>query len=77
MGEIGIEEMRELLVGTWAAIAVIAEVFIKAGFVAREEILEPLAAAEIAARDRRELALRGVRMLVERLGKASDLLQSK
>jgi len=71
------DEIRELLVGTWTGIAVLAEVFIDAGFVAREEILETMSAAEAVARDRRDVALRGIRVFIERLGNTDQLLRSK
>jgi hypothetical protein len=58
---------REQFMGTWAAIAVIVEVLIECGVLAREEVLEPLSAAEAVLGDDREIAIRGVRLLLERL----------
>ncbi len=49
------------------AIAVITEVLIECGVIAREEVLQPLSAAEAVLGDNREIPVRGVRLLLERL----------
>jgi hypothetical protein len=48
-------EMRELLVGTWTGIALIADVLIQQGAVPREDLIAALSDAEALARDRRRI----------------------
>jgi hypothetical protein len=61
-----IDETRELLIGTWVAMAMIVETLIERDLVSREELMLLLSRAEAAARDRRSTALAGLRILVER-----------
>jgi len=61
-----IDEIRELLIGTWIAVAMVVEMRIEQELVSREELLLLLARAEAAARDRRSTAIAGLRLLVER-----------
>jgi hypothetical protein len=59
---------RELLVGSWFAIALIADALARAGALDRLELLDQFVVAEEIARkiDRRYLAVRGVREFLER-----------
>ena len=61
-----IDETRELLIGTWIAMAMVVEMLIEQELVSREELLLLLSRAETAARDRRSTAIAGLRLLVER-----------
>jgi hypothetical protein len=61
-----LDETRELLVGTWVAMALVVEMLIEQELVSREELLLLLSRAETAARDRRSTAIAGLRLLVER-----------
>jgi len=58
------EETRELLVGTWTGIALIAEVLIHHAAVSREELISTLSAAEVLAKDRRRIALAALGKLI-------------
>ncbi len=60
------QETRELLLGTWTAIALITEVLIDGEMVEREDLLRLLGAADQIARDRRRTAIAGIRLLIER-----------
>lgn len=57
-------ETRELLVGTWTGIALIADVLIRQGVAQREDLIGVLADAEALARDRRRIALSALRKLI-------------
>jgi hypothetical protein len=57
-------EMRELLVGTWTGIALIAHVIIQQGVVPRDDLIATLSDAEALARDRRRIALSALRKLI-------------
>ena len=57
------EETRELLVGTWTGIALIADVLIQQGAASREDLIAALSEAEALARDRRRIALSALRKL--------------
>jgi len=61
-----IDETRELLIGTWIAMAMVVEMLIEQELVSREELLLLLSRAEGAAGDRRSTAIAGLRLLVER-----------
>ena len=61
-----VEETRELLIGTWVALAMVVEMLIEQELVQREELLLLLSRAEMAARDRRSTAIAGLRLLIER-----------
>jgi hypothetical protein len=61
-----IDETRELLIGTWIAVAMVVEMLIEQELVSREELMLLLSKAEAAARDRRSTAIAGLRLLVER-----------
>jgi hypothetical protein len=50
--------MRELLVGTWTGIALIADVLIQQGAVPREDLIATLSDAAALARDRRRIGFR-------------------
>lgn len=67
MAELSAKETRELLLGTWTAIALIVESLIKRDSLSREELMLALAEAQAAApRDRRRTAFAGLRLLIER-----------
>jgi hypothetical protein len=57
-------EMRELLVGTWTGIALIADVIIQKGVVPRDEFIATLSDAEALAKDRRRVSLSALRKLI-------------
>ena len=61
-----IDETRELLIGTWIAMAMIVEILVEQELVSREELLLLLSRAETAACDRRSTAIAGLRLLIER-----------
>lgn len=63
MPELGRDEMRELLVGTWIGIALIAEILIQQGAARREDLVSALSDAEALARDQRRIALTALRKL--------------
>jgi hypothetical protein len=63
MLELGRDETRELLVGTWIGIALIAEILIQRGAARREDLVSVLLDAETLARDRRRIALTALRKL--------------
>ena len=65
MIEQGPDEARELLVGTWIGIALIAEVLIQQGAARREDVVSVLSDAEALARDRRRIALTALRKLTK------------
>ncbi len=66
MTEPNLQETRELMLGTWIAVALIVESLIDGGAIPREELLCLLAKAEELAQNRRRTAIAGVRLLIER-----------
>ena len=66
MAEIGLQETRELLLGTWIAVALTVEVLIDRELICREDLLLALAQAESLATDKRRTAIAGMRLLIER-----------
>ena len=66
MSELESMETRELLIGTWIGIALIADTLIEHGVLSREELLLTLSQIEEAARDKRRTALAGLRLLITR-----------
>jgi hypothetical protein len=64
--ELEINEARELLIGTWISIALLADTLIEHGVLSKEEMLRPLSQIEEAASDRRRTALAGIRLLISR-----------
>jgi len=56
--------MRELFVGTWTGIALIADVLIQRSAVRREDLIAILSDAEALARDRRRIALSALCKLI-------------
>ena len=65
MLELDRDETRELLVGTWIGIALIAEVLIQQGAARREDVVSVLSDAEALSRDRRRIALTALRKLTK------------
>jgi hypothetical protein len=61
----GDDEMRQLLVGTWTGIALIAEILIGRGVAQREQLVSLLSEAEALAKDRRRIALSALRKLLD------------
>ena len=59
------DETRELLVGTWIGIALIAEILIQQGAARREDVVSALSDAEALSRDRRRIALTALRKLTK------------
>jgi hypothetical protein len=66
MRELELTEARELLIGTWIGIALLADTLIEHGVLSREELLLPLSQAEEAASDKRRTALAGLRLFISR-----------
>ena len=66
MEELESSEARELLIGTWIGIALLADTLIEYGFLSKEELLQPLSQIEERAPDRRRTALAGLRLLISR-----------
>ncbi len=66
MSELESKETRELLIGTWIGIALIADTLIEYGVLSREELLQTLSQTEEAASDKRRTALAGLRLLISR-----------
>jgi hypothetical protein len=64
--EVELREARELLIGTWIGIALLADTLIEQGVLSKEEMLRPLSQIEEAASDRRRTALAGIRLLISR-----------
>lgn len=64
MPEPELNEARELLIGTWIGIALLADMLIEHGVLPREELLLILAQTEEAASDKRRTALAGLRLLI-------------
>jgi hypothetical protein len=65
MPERGRDETRELLVGTWIGIALIAEILIQQGAARREDVVSALSNAEALSRDGRRIALTALRKLTQ------------
>ena len=61
------DELRELLIGTWTGVAILAEMMIHSGAIQREDLLCFLRDAENLAKDRRSLALSGMIQLIVKL----------
>jgi hypothetical protein len=66
MPELELKEARELLIGTWTGVALLADTLIEHGVLSREELLLTLAHIEEAASDKRRTALAGLRLLISR-----------
>src|SRR3954447_6059667 len=66
MSEMELTEERELLIGTWIGVALLADKLIEHGTVSKEELLRPLSQIEEAACDNRRTALAGLRLLISR-----------
>lgn len=62
------DDLQELLIGTWTAIALVAEATIRAGAIQREDLLESLADAEAIVKGSRRIALSAITRLLVRLG---------
>ena len=61
-----VAEARELLIGTWIGVALIADTLVEHGILSREELLLILSQTEEAASDKRRTALAGLRLLISR-----------
>ena len=66
MPELELEEARELLIGTWIGVALLADTLIEHGAISKEEVLLTLSQAEEAASNNRRTALAGLRLLISR-----------
>jgi hypothetical protein len=64
--ELELREARELLIGTWIGIALLADTLIEHGVLSRGELLRPLSLIEEEASDKRGTALAGLRLLIGR-----------
>jgi hypothetical protein len=64
--ELGLQETRELLLGTWIGVALLVEMLVAKDLISREELLLLLSDAEEAAYSERRTSLAGLRMLIER-----------
>jgi hypothetical protein len=64
--ELGLQETRELLLGTWIGVALVVEMLVAKDLISREELLLLLGDAEDAASRERRTSLAGLRMLIER-----------
>jgi hypothetical protein len=64
MPELELEEARELLIGTWIGIALLADTLIEHEVLSREELLLTLSQTEEAASGKRRTALAGLRLLI-------------
>ena len=65
MEALDIDEVRELLIGTWIGVALIVERLLQSGMIAREELVLPLSQGEALAKDQRRIALTALRRLIE------------
>ena len=63
------EEVRELFIGTWTAVALITEALIQQALVSRSELLDVMQDAQSLAGDQRATSIAGVKMLIERFGR--------
>jgi hypothetical protein len=66
MPELELEEARELLIGTWIGLAVLADTLIEHGVISKAELLLTLSQTEEAASNKRRTALAGLRLLISR-----------
>jgi len=66
MPERELEEARELLIGTWIGIALLADTLIEHGVIPKKELLLILSQTEEAASNTRRTALAGLRLLINR-----------
>lgn len=66
MPELELEEARELLIGTWIGIALLADTLIEQGMISKEELLLNLSQTEEAASNKRRTSLAGLRLLISR-----------
>ena len=66
MSELELKETRELLIGTWIGIALLADTLIEQGTLSGEDLLLTLSQTEEAATDKRRTALAGLRLLISR-----------
>ena len=66
MPELELEEARELLIGTWIGIALLADTLIEHGVISKKELLVTLSQTEEAASNKRRTALAGLRLLISR-----------
>jgi hypothetical protein len=64
--ELGLQETRELLLGTWIGVALVVEMLVAKDLISREELLLLLGDAEDAVCRERRTSLAGFRMLIER-----------
>ena len=64
--ELGLQETRELLLGTWIGVALLVEMLVAKQLISREELLLLLGDAEDAVCRERRTSLAGLRMLIER-----------
>ena len=64
--ELGLQETRELLLGTWIGVALVVEMLVAKDLISREELLLLLGDAEDAVCRERRTSLAGLRMLNER-----------
>ena len=64
--ELGLQETRELLLGTWIGVALVVEMLVAKELISREELLLLLGDAEDAVCRERRTSLAGLRMLIER-----------
>ena len=66
MAELSADELREMLAGTWLAMAAVAELLIQRRLVPRSELVSFLSGVEFCAVDRsRRSAIAAVRRLIE------------
>lgn len=65
MSELSAAKTRELFVGTWADVALLAEIMIQANLVRRDDLALFLSDAEVNAPDGRRIAFRALRVLIE------------
>jgi hypothetical protein len=67
------EKQEALLLGTLIGVSLIADSLVRAGLIEREELVTPLAEAELLAKDERRVTLSVLRRLVEKgFGAAGD-----
>ena len=64
--ELGLQETRELLLGTWIGVALVVEMLVAKDLISREDLLLLLGDAEDAVCRERRTSLAGLRMLIER-----------
>jgi hypothetical protein len=66
VSELELDEARELLIGTWIGIALLADTLIEHGMISKEELLLNLSQTEEATSNKRRTALAGLRLLISR-----------